>query len=90
MDLHITHEHFGSSYFGSSFDPSINGYLQYPNDSDRSLNETVGDNVISFMTVLPEHDRDQFQYLSVELSSHLKSKVRNMDTIEHWCNTYTF
>ena len=59
IDLHITHERFGNST-----DPSINGHLHYPNDVDRSLNETVVDkirkyradynnnppNTISFMT----------------------------------------
>ncbi len=36
LDLHISHERFGSSS-----DPSINGHLPYPNDTDRSLNEVV-------------------------------------------------
>ena len=36
LDLHIAHERFGSSS-----DPSINGHLHYPNDVDRSLNETA-------------------------------------------------
>jgi hypothetical protein len=36
MDLHITHDRFGSRS-----DPSVNGHLHYPNDMDRSLNETV-------------------------------------------------
>ena len=36
VDLHITHDRFGS-------DPSINGHLYYPNDVDRSLNETPTD-----------------------------------------------
>jgi hypothetical protein len=59
IDLRITHERWGSSS-----DPSINGHLHYPNDTDRSLNETVVGkirkyrveynnnlpNVISFMT----------------------------------------
>ena len=34
LDLHITHDRFGSSS-----DPSINGHLHYPNDIDRSLND---------------------------------------------------
>ena len=40
MDLHIVHERWGSSS-----DPSINGHLHYPNDIDRSLNETVTDKI---------------------------------------------
>jgi hypothetical protein len=61
MDLHITHERWGSRS-----DPSINGHLHYPNDIDRSLNEVATDkfrkyrtdcdinppNDISFMTVI--------------------------------------
>ena len=38
LDLRITHNRFGSSS-----DPSINGHLHYPNDIDRSLNESVSD-----------------------------------------------
>ena len=40
LDLHIVHDRFGSSS-----DPSINGHLHYPNDIDRSLNETVTDKI---------------------------------------------
>ena len=40
MDLHITHDRFGSSS-----DPSINGHLHYPNDLDGSLNEAAADKI---------------------------------------------
>jgi hypothetical protein len=40
LDLHIVHERWGSSS-----DPSINGHLHYPNDVDRSLNETATDKI---------------------------------------------
>jgi hypothetical protein len=40
LDLHITHERWGSSS-----DPTLNGKLHYPNDIDRSLNESVGDKI---------------------------------------------
>jgi hypothetical protein len=40
LDLRISHERFGSSS-----DPSINGHLHYPNDVDRSLNETDADKI---------------------------------------------
>ena len=36
----VTHERWGSSS-----DPSINGHLHYPNDIDRSLNESVDDKI---------------------------------------------
>jgi hypothetical protein len=61
VDLHITHERFGSTSH-----PILNGHLHYPNDIERSLNETASDkirkyhsnynnnppNVISFMPVI--------------------------------------
>ena len=40
LDLRIVHDRYGSSS-----DPSINGHLHYPNDIDRSLNETATDKV---------------------------------------------
>ena len=61
LDLHITHERFGSRS-----DPNLNGHLHYPNDIDRSLNEAAADKIrkyhadyynnppndISFMTAI--------------------------------------
>ena len=43
LDLRITHDRFGSSS-----DPSLNGNLHYPNNIDRSLNETVDDKIRKF------------------------------------------
>jgi hypothetical protein len=40
MDLHITHDRFGSSS-----DTSINGHLHYPNDIDKSLHEVASDKI---------------------------------------------
>ncbi len=40
LDLHITHDRFGSSS-----DPSLNGHLHYPNDIEKSLNETTTDKI---------------------------------------------
>ena len=40
LDLRIAHDRFGSSS-----DPNFNGYLHYPNDIDRSLNEVVVDKI---------------------------------------------
>ena len=62
LDLRITHDRFGSRS-----DPDLNGHLHYPNNVDRSLNETVTDkirkyhpdynnnppHVISFIPVIP-------------------------------------
>jgi hypothetical protein len=45
LDLHITHDRFGSIS-----DPSINGHLHYPNDVDRSLNEHAADKIRQYRT----------------------------------------
>ena len=45
LDLRITHERFGRSS-----DLSLNGTLHYPNDNDRSLNESVTDKILKYRT----------------------------------------
>ena len=40
LDLRIAHE-----LWGSTSDPILNGNLHYPNDIDRSLNETADDKI---------------------------------------------
>ena len=45
LDLHIDHDRFESSS-----DPSINGNLHYPNNIDRSLNESVTDKIRKYRT----------------------------------------
>ncbi len=45
MDLLISHDRFGSSS-----DPSFNGHLHYPNDIDKSLNESVTDKIRKYRT----------------------------------------
>jgi hypothetical protein len=45
LDLLISHERWESIS-----DPSINGHLHYPNDTDRSLNETVTDKIRKYHT----------------------------------------
>ena len=54
MDLRIVHDRRGSSS-----NPSINGYLHYPDDMDRTLNETVPDKILQYRTDSknrPSHD----------------------------------
>jgi hypothetical protein len=43
LDLRITHERVGRSS-----DLSLNGNLRYPNDKDRSLNESVTDTILKY------------------------------------------
>jgi hypothetical protein len=45
LDLRIAHDRFGSTS-----DPSLNGHLHYPNDIDKSLNETVTDKLRKYRT----------------------------------------
>ena len=45
LDLRITHERFGRSS-----DLSINGNLHYPNDKERSLNETTDDKILKCLS----------------------------------------
>ncbi len=40
LDLRIVHDRSGSRS-----DPSLNGHLHYPNDIDKSLNESVTDKI---------------------------------------------
>jgi hypothetical protein len=51
LDLHITHERWGSRSH-----PSINGHLRYPNDIDRSLNESVTDKIRKYHTGYNNND----------------------------------
>ncbi len=46
LDLRTDHDRFDSSS-----DPYLNGHLHYPNDIDRSLNETTVDKIRTYHTV---------------------------------------
>ena len=62
LDLRIAHDRVGSSA-----DPTLNGHLKYPNNLDKSLNDTAADkirkyradynnnppSVVSFMSAIP-------------------------------------
>ncbi len=50
MDLHITHDRFGSST-----DPNLNGHLHYPNDIDTSLNEDATEKIRKYHS---DYDND--------------------------------
>ncbi len=45
QDLRNVHDRLGSS-----FDPSLNGHVYYPNDVDRPLNETTTDTIRAYHT----------------------------------------
>jgi hypothetical protein len=59
MDLHITHNRFGSSS-----DPSINGHLHYPNDLDGSLNEDVVDKIRQYHTDYNNRPSNTISFMS--------------------------
>jgi hypothetical protein len=60
LDLRITHE-----IFGSSSDPSINGHLHYPNDVDRSLNETDADKIRKYRADCNNNPPNTISFISV-------------------------
>jgi hypothetical protein len=64
LDLHITHEDWGSSS-----DPSINGHLHYPNDVDRPLNEDVTDKIRAYHTDYNNHPSNVISFMSVFAST---------------------
>ncbi len=90
LDLHITHDRFGSSS-----DPSLNDHLHYPNDIDKSLNEASTDKIRKYRAdynnlqdhretdrffassgvQLAQTDRGLFHFLRTVFSVTLKGKV---------------
>ena len=64
MDLRITHDRFGRSS-----DPSINGHLHYPNDIDRSLNETVTDKIRKYHADYNKNPLNDIFFMSVIAST---------------------
>ncbi len=50
LDLRIDHKRFGRSS-----DPSLNGHLHYPNDIDKSLNESDTDKIRKYHTDSNNH-----------------------------------
>jgi hypothetical protein len=68
LDLHITHDRFGSSS-----DLSINGHLHYPSDVDRSLNETVTDKIRKYHTDYNNNPPNSISFMSVSTFGRLHS-----------------
>jgi hypothetical protein len=64
LDLHITHERFGSSS-----DPSINGHLHYPNDLDRPLNEAVADKIRAYRADYNNRPSNAISFMSAIAST---------------------
>ncbi len=64
LDLRTTHERFGNSS-----DPSINGHLHYPNDVDRSLNETDADKIRKYRADYNNNPPKSISFISVIVST---------------------
>jgi hypothetical protein len=64
LDLHIVHERWGRSS-----DPSINGHLHYPNDVDRSLNETATDKIRKYRADYNNNPPNDISFMSVIAST---------------------
>ena len=63
LDLRITYDRFGSSS-----DPNINGHLHYPNDIDRSFNETVSDKIRKYRTDYDNNPPTSISFMTVVAS----------------------
>jgi hypothetical protein len=60
LDLHITHDRFGSRS-----DPGLNGHLHYPYDLDRSLNETVVDKIRQYRAYYNNRPSNTISFIPV-------------------------
>jgi hypothetical protein len=60
LDLHITHDRFGSSS-----DPNLKGKLHCPNDIDKSLNESTGEKIRKYRTDYNNNPPNSISFMSV-------------------------
>ncbi len=64
LDLRLVHERFGSS-----FDPSINGHIHYPNDIDRSLSDAADDKIRKYRADYNNNPPNSISFMSVIAST---------------------
>ncbi len=64
LDLHITHERFGSIS-----DPSINGHLHYSHDLVRPLNEDADDKIRQYRTDYNNRPSHAIAFMSAIVST---------------------
>jgi hypothetical protein len=69
LDLSIAHDRFGSSS-----DPSLNDHLHYPNDIDKSLNETSADKIRKYRADYNNNPPSVVSQI-LSLSSHRHSYI---------------
>jgi hypothetical protein len=64
VDLRIVHERWGSTS-----DPSLDGHLHYPNNIDRSLNESVTDKIRKYLTDYDNNPPNSISFMSGKTGS---------------------
>ena len=72
LDLRIDHDHFGSIS-----DPNLNGNLHYPNDIDRSLNQTVTDKIRKYCTDYDDNPPNAISSMPPIASTSGTSRTKN-------------
>ncbi len=75
LDLHITHDRFGSSY-----DPSLHGHLHYPNDINKSQNEDVTDKIRKYRDDYNNNPPITVSFMSVIGSTSGRSSTECVST----------
>jgi hypothetical protein len=79
LDLHITHDRFGSSS-----DPSLNDHLHYPNDIDKSLNEATVDEIRKYRPDYNNNPPHTVSFMSdiTSTSGRLHSELVGTDLLD--------
>ncbi len=67
LDLRITHD-----LFGSSSDLTLNGHLHYPNDIDRSINESVTDKIRKYRSDYNNNTPNATSFMSAIASEFVR------------------
>ena len=71
LDLRIAHERWGSSS-----DPTLNVNLHYPNDIDRSRNETAVDKIRKYLTDYNNRPSSSISFMPAVASTSVRLHSR--------------
>ena len=87
LDLRIVHDRWGSRS-----GPSINGHLHYTNDMDRSLNETVPDNIRKYRSDYNKNTPSSVVFIPsiASTSGRLHREFVFLLFLQHHRETYRF
>ena len=85
LDLRIAHERWRSSS-----NPSFNGYLHYPNDMDRTLNETDPDKILQYRTDNKNRPPHAISFMTTipSTSGCLQGELVRPSTSVAWCSPH--